>query len=93
MILRNRSNGPRYTTDAVAQSVAQFVSQRHEIASTAPRPSVLEAPGALEDLYPSLFATSQADGFAIVSEALRSGLSRVVATLARRRFARSSGRS
>lgn len=92
MILSNRSNGPRYSTDLVANSVSRFVSERQSIASAPQRPAAIDAPGTLEEFYPSLFATMQPGAYAIALRALRSAFAKVVTSLAHRRVSRNASR-
>jgi hypothetical protein len=84
MIINARTAGPRYSTDATASDLSRFMTNHHAIDATEPRAAVTEAPAALEDLYPSLFATPQPNVAARAFDSVRLGFATVVATILHR---------
>lgn len=84
MVIKVRTTGPRYSTDATASNLSQFVSSRHAIETSTPRAAVTEAPLALEELYPSLFATPQPNVAARAFDRARVALANIVATILHR---------
>lgn len=68
MILTSSAKGPSYSTDSTAHAISRFVATHDTLTTATPRPSVTDVPGALEDLYPSLFAEPQRSGFMLALE-------------------------
>ncbi len=88
MIISNRSNGPRYSTDAIAHDVAHFTAGRRSLESATQRAMITDAPESLEALYPSLYATARTNPVVAMLRACKAAVANVGRAIATRRGGR-----